>query len=51
MREEQFTSPAVGLYLIVNHGALLLWNKLICQQAVGVALDRRDDATRHKIGV
>jgi hypothetical protein len=37
--------------LIVNHDAPLLWNKLVRQQAVGVALDSRDDATHRKFGL
>ncbi|AMV44585.1 hypothetical protein ATN79_21825 [Paraburkholderia caribensis] len=37
-----------GIYLIVNHDALLLSNKPVRQQAVGVALDSRDDAALRK---
>jgi hypothetical protein len=37
-----------GIYPVINHDALLLCNKLVRQQAVGVALDSRDDAAHRK---
>lgn len=40
-----------GIYLIVIHDVLLLWNKLLRQQAVGVALDSRATRQKRKFGL
>jgi hypothetical protein len=39
-----------GIYLVINHDALLLWKKLIRQQAVGAVPDSRDHATYREVG-
>lgn len=53
IRHSLSLSPAFcqffGIYLIVNHHALLLWNKPVRRQAGGVALDSRDDAAHRKV--